>query len=384
MDTNIIIWILAVIFGIVAIASFMRGKKQPILGMNKNVFGFIALLIGGVLVALQLGWLVSVGFAPLSSGISGQVPQAPQAPGQQVLVPVTPSAEQSVVIDTFSVTQLKEKYSNSYSTADGTLRFYDSGTDPKSPTASTIDTITVTNGAGSSTAKKLQTEKPYRVVFDGAGTYYDKDYGIITFATKDYNKNTGQYGFDAGEASAIGVPSVMLKVTDNSTVNGQTTGVIGTDELGISVSIVTNNNITNLSYDKSVGDAQFYIEPTLGADGANTELKEPVFCFEWDVTNPPEGTEISAFTSQLQTGTNFNIPADLLDYWSTQSCISLGSTIGGGTTAKYRLTVTVVEADLNATDIWTLYEDDLGAIRGKDVRLNIGAQPDKITFFTQE
>lgn len=378
MDPITIIYYILGIIGLIVTVQSYRVSGAKALGMPKILAGIVGVGLIGFAV-LQVGWLSVVGINPLSAGyVPPTVPQTPQVPQTP-----TPSVGASaLIIDTFSVTSAKEKYSNAYDQVIGTLRFYDAGTNPSSPTASTVDTVTISAGTGSSTAKRLQTETPYRVVFDGASLWYDEDYGIITFASKDYNKNTGQYGFDAGLISRIANFTDYNASDISGNINGQTTATLGTDEIGTEL-LDDDSNGGNLSYDESVGDGQFYFDYIIEVSGANREVKAPVLCFEWDNTAPPEGNELSALTAQVQSGIGFGIPSDLLDYWSNQACTSMGTVIAGGASSEVRFTITVDEANLDTTDMWRMYIDDLGAIRGKDVRLGVGAIPNDILFTSQ-
>jgi hypothetical protein len=68
MDASMIIYILAVLFGVGAIVSFTRRGK--VMGVGKNWMGIILLVLGGFLFALQMGYLVQISpsLAPLSIG----------------------------------------------------------------------------------------------------------------------------------------------------------------------------------------------------------------------------------------------------------------------------------------------------------------------------
>ena len=369
MDTiTLLIYLALAGVGLTALVQVFRVKGKKSLGLPKLVIGIVG--VGLIALALvQLGAVSQWGIQPLTAGAGAIAPTTTTGAGQTATV-ATSTEGQAVPIDTFTLIG-KEKLSNSYTTPNGTLRFYDSVTDPKSPTASTIDTITLTAGTGSSTAKKIRTETAYRIVFDGGASMYDKDYGITTFAVKDYNKNTGQYLYDLGELSRI---SAIAITNESLGFNG-----VGTNSIDNEISGA--NSFVNVTYNESAGDGQFYTENVIAFNGANTEAKEPVLCFEWDTSSPPEGNEISALTTQLVSGTDYSIPSSLIDYWSKQACITLGVTRSGGVSSKVKLTVTYDEANLDATDIWNLYIDDLGGIRAKDARLNTGATFDRIIFY---
>ena len=389
-----IIYIILGLIGLVVLVQSFRVKEKKIMNMPKFLVGFAGFVIVGLMI-VQMGWLASFGINPLTAGIGNGGNQnqdtdndggVPTCPTGMVLntaglcvSPRTGEVAKALLIESLS-TISKEKYSNSQSAVSGTLRIYNSDVDPKTPTASTIDTITVSSGTGTSTNKKLRTDTAYRVVLDGAGTYYDKDYGVMTFTAKDYNPNTGSFLFDLGEVAKVSTIDDMLNESDVSgLLNGQASITCGTDE------ICGGEASENVTYDESVGDGQFYIKPTISFSGANTEIKEPVVCFEWDTTNPPEGNELSALDYQLISGTDFGFAdSSWLNYWSTQSCLSAGSIAKGGVSSSIKLTLTVDEANLaNNADKWYLYVDDLSGIRAKDARLNTGATYDRTLFDSQ-
>lgn len=369
IDGSLIAYIVMVVIGaLLALAVYQKSFKKK--GWVRNVviiatIGLLAYGTMGILVNQEVITNATIGSAFFTAtGVT-----TPTG-GENIVVPEGTSTQ---LISTLKVSTIKEKYSNTYNTVDGTIRIYDQTTNPTDPTASAIDTITVSNGVGNSTNSRIKTNIPYRVVFDGASTYYDFDYGIVVFDSASFNEQTGEYGFDAGVIGQVAKIDDMLDETNVAgLVNGQSSVITGTDELG--------NSSDTLTYTISVGDGQFYIQPTLSISGANKEVKDAVLCFEHDITNPPEGNEMSALTYQLMSGTDFNFPtSDLLSYWSNEQCISLG-TVASGTSSTIKLTMTVDESNLDANDDWYLRLDDLGMPRGKDVVLNSGATPDSIKF----
>jgi len=132
--------------------------------------------------------------APIVNG----VPQAPVVVG----------AKQRP-ISTLSVISTA-KNSNSHTTIEGDLDIFDPATNPADPTASALDSISVASGVGSTTNRYIKTSTPYRVVFDGEGTYYDKDYGVITFPDEDFNPSTGEYLFDMETITVVATIDDML------------------------------------------------------------------------------------------------------------------------------------------------------------------------------
>ena len=248
------------------------------------------------------------------------------------------------------------------------MKIYDQNADPADPSAQVIDSITVTSGVASDTSVNLMTDTPYRVVFDGAGTYYDYDFGVISFPYQNYQKSTGEYLF------APNVAITKIASIDDFLSEESTTGIVnGESSPTGAVELIGNATANSLTYDESVGDENFYIEPTLGVSGGNEGIKDFVMCFRWDETNPPEGNEITALTFQQVSGTSFPIPSNLLPYWTSQSCVLLGKQVMGGTSEEIKLSFTVNEDNLDTNDDWTIRVDDLGDYLGKDICLNTGA-----------
>lgn len=278
-------------------------------------------------------------------------------------------------IETLSVSA-KEAGSNSAANADGVLRIYDAGTNPSSATAQALDSIDVNDGVGSSTDKVLKEGAQYRVVWDGNGSsYYDKDFGVMAFS--GLNPNTGVLSFDAGAITKVATLDDILDETSaTGKVNGQTTAVNATANEIVGAA---DSADTTLYYDESNGDGQWYVEVTPSASGAHAVARSAVLAFEHDSTNPPEGNEYSQIVAQHIQGSVLNIPSDVTDYWKNELPIELGD-MSAGTSATYRLTFSVEEANEDANDDWKLHFDDLGDYREKDIRLDAKASPDTITY----
>lgn len=364
--------ILALIGAVSTFAVYKKAFKQNgNLKMIIGVLGAIALVVGagGVYSIYSGSDLPILGSAFLTTvgGDSGQT---------ETNTPVETESK-SRVLDTLKAIS-RTKYSNSYSTVAGTLSFYDKDTTPGEPNANAIDTITLSSGVGSTTNGYLKTNTQYRASFDGDGTYYDVDYGLITISEDDFNPSTGTAQFDLGDILTVATISDMINESGvGGDVNGQSDATVGTAELG-------SNTTDYFWYDESVGDQQFYIQPTFESTTANTGLKNPVVCFDFDRSNPPEGTEITAISTQVVDGTGFGIPSDLTDYWVNQQCVSLGSEMKAGTSSKVKLTFTVSESNLdNMADVWYLEMDDLGDYLGQDINRDTGATADSITFNSQ-
>lgn len=356
-----------VIVGIIALAVLVYSfaKKNPYAtGQTKGVI--VTLAIVGIAVGLFVGTgslLVQTGGVGDFFAVAGvpAVAGVTDIETEKVTPPVTSGV--ALPVNTLTLVNVAEKGSNKLAVITGAFHFYKSGTDPKSATANAIDVVSVVSGAGSSTNKTLTTNTAYRVVFKGAGTYYDKDYGEYTIDNKNFNPNTGEAQFDAGEIATVGTISNFFTESRNASINGQTSFLLGTDEIGNSTSDI-------LFYDESVGDESYYLDVILGITGANTYLKKPVFCFENDLSNPPDNNDYTAITSSTRTGDRYKLDSDLIAYWKDQKCYALPMDSGdyekAGSSTTVRITFTPVEANLDANDDFFFLIDDLGGARAVD------------------
>jgi len=283
------------------------------------------------------------------------------------------------------------KYSNSRSTAAGTVNFWDPDVNPSDPNAVAIDTVTLASGVGGTTSSVLMTNTPYRITFDGDATYYDAEYGGSSAPDTLPSPTTtsatiSQVTIHFPDVVTVGTYEDPLEeAATDGTVNGQTTAVnITTATNEICLSSDTPADDDTLVYDESVGDGSFYIDVDIGNSQSNTEIKGAVMCFEYESSSVrPEGNELSALTMQLRTGTDLGTPSDILNYWkSDRTCIALG-TPRGGASSTYRLTASVTEGNLDASDDFAIRFDDLGGISAQDIHLDTGCSAVSIDFDSQ-
>ena len=329
--------------------------------------------VGILGIALILGILNATGVMTISG--TGTADNGTQQPTIQTCQPK--------VISSLAI-KVREEGSNSWEAADGTIKFYNPNDDPSSPTASPIATITLTNGSASDTSGVLQSCTKYRVVIDGGSTYYDKDLGIITLPAPDTTTSTVTVVYhipsDFGTTSGMSLVGSFSDLIDEASM-ASTDGA--TNTLSNDANELVNDTTDSLTYDLSAGDGQFKVRLTIACNGANKVCKDAVLGFQWDDTAPPEGDEVSSITAQLHTGTDLGIPSSLLNYWSKEDAVKLG-TLEGGTSATYDLTFTVSESNITAgDDQFYLYVDDLGDWHGKDTMLGTKATGDRTIFKNQ-
>ena len=273
------------------------------------------------------------------------------------------------------------KYANSYSAdSSGAVKAFGEFANPLDANANPVRSNSLSSGTVTDTGAILKTNTNYRWIYDGAGTYYGVDLDVFDIDYCDaYSEERGVATFpvDPIVITEIGTISDMGDETDwNQTddavyCNGQTSATTGTDELG--------GASDSLTYDISVGDGVFSECVTVECTGANKACWDMVLEPRWDTTNPPEGNEITSITVQLQEGTDFNLPSEVVNYWKNQIPISInnGDPVKGGQKAVYKFTYTVTEANLDANDDWTMFIDDQGGLNALDIGQDVGATSDK-------
>lgn len=342
-------------------------KSMPMVSGLLGIVGIVFLVLGG-LAFMNIDLLGKLGTASVGTGDGATTGEC------NIFTPVS---QLSILT--------KDSLSGSRTATAGAVNFYEKDVDPTNPLATAYATSTLASGAATiNDTLKLCTQ--YRVTMDGgaSATYYSEDFGLVTLKVADYDKENGLYVLDlstllpAGGFYSIATIDDVLDETTNSTDlnNG---GWIG-NESAAAVGEIKSVTADTIFYDLSTGDGSFYIMPTMSISGSNQVAKDYVMCFVFANTNAPEGNEISAFTSQLQTGTDLGIASDLLNFWSNEECVKLGTTVKSGSSAKYKFTITYTEANLDANDDWAIYWDDLGNKNGKDIGLRSGIVFDVMNF----
>ncbi len=405
MEAIFLLWLALAIIGAYGLYKVYTTKETKIANVSKTVAALpvLAVLVFGLLQMGALGF-IHPALGPLAAGLDDA--NGGEGVGDDTTIPptecatgmvwdvaqgkcvsagvVTPKARQ-LQISTFNV-QLKEKYSNSYTSVgdatNGTLKIYDELVNPSDPTANAIVEINVTSGTATKTNPNIVTDKRYRVVLDGGDEWYTKDYGVITFPYTNFNQNTGVYLFDKDSIAKMATISDMLDETDgcdDGTCIGQ--GYVNAETSATTADSELYNTTTadTLFYNRTTGDGSWYVKPEISISGANRETQKLVWCYDWDTTNPPEGNELTSIVYQHESGTAWTfMPSEQITLWATQSCVQLGDNIKGGTAGRFRITVTQTDGNLDDNDVWSMRLDDLGDFQGKDLMLNIGRPYDSI------
>ena len=268
----------------------------------------------------------------------------------------------------------------------GSVDIYTAGVNPSDTGTNRLDTISITSGVGGTTSAVLESCTNYGIVYNGASAEYDMWYKGIDWtqpnslpyvSTTDAVISNAILKFDDVVVFAT-IPDPIEENAVTGIINGQT-NVSGnvSDGLGLELRVgadATPADSDVIYYNKTNGDLSYYIDITLGAEGANKQIHEPVLCFVNDHTNPFDGDEFTAVTLQRQSGTDFGLPTDITDYVNNADCVPMGAVIEGGQTGVYRMQFTAVNANLAATtDVMYIYPDDMGDYLGKDILRNTKA-----------
>jgi len=341
------------------------------------------LIILGVVAILALLGVINI--KSFTSGLTGVTDSASTAQTS------TATSSGQIPIDSATF-KLAEKYSNSYAAIDGLyVNIYNAGTNPKDPTATAMFTCTLVDGICTNTQGLMDVDKKYRMTVDSNGTsWYSLDFGdTVVVNSQNYNKDTGKTTIDLGQVIAVAtIDDVLDEVTNKSAyINGgsfdlnctsSTTEICG--DTGVN-GLGTADKIT---YDDSAGDGSFYIEPLISFSGANKAVVNPVLCFTSDRSNPDEGNEFSAITVSKVSGDDFGIPSDVTNVFVNHQCIKLGNEIKSGSSARYKFTFTVTEANTDtSSDLVYMDIDDIAAVDGKDAEDRAGATRDTIGIYFQ-
>jgi len=266
----------------------------------------------------------------------------------------------------------------------GSVDFYSAGINPSDATANRLTTISITSGVGGLANGVLQSCTNYGIIYNGASAEYDmwymgKDYTqpnqLPYVSTTDSAIASALVSFDNIVVVAT-IPDPLDETATSGIINGQTN--VSGESTSTNEIMVGSDSTPAASdvvyYNKTNGDLSYYIDITLGANGANAKLKNPVLCFVNDNTNPFDGNEFSSVTVQRQSGTDFSLPTSITNYVNNADCVPMGAWIEAGQTGVYRIQFTAVNANLAATsDVMYIYPDDLGSYLGKDILRNTKA-----------
>ncbi|MBU0959305.1 MAG: hypothetical protein KKB31_05160, partial [Nanoarchaeota archaeon] len=72
MQTNMVMWIVAILLAGVGLIAFSR-KEKKVMGFGKGLVGFVFLGVGVAIALMQLGYLSDLGLSPLAAGVGAGV-----------------------------------------------------------------------------------------------------------------------------------------------------------------------------------------------------------------------------------------------------------------------------------------------------------------------
>lgn len=315
---------------------------------------------------------------------------------------------------------VQDCYAGSYVTTGANINVYDSATNPSSPTANTVDTLTP---GTASTNTRTYTNKEYKILFtDATGTpnYYDRSYFGL-----DVSGNTAAGKLYASAALAAATSTnvldfsgsnpdtsscVVYNATITDIINEATPGnfysgsTACTNASGATCDfqVETATNGLGIHYDKDNASGSAALLITIGATGGNQALKDTAICFA-DTDGDMNKTEFTSIIVERISGqswvfeddTGATVGSEWVNYWSNDKCIKVLDTdstpkwIEGGKTGVYKITFTVQENNwLNGTE-FTISINDL-AVKGsslteygKDLRNGVGSPKTTMTIDAQ-
>ena len=266
----------------------------------------------------------------------------------------------------------------------GSVDFYIEGVNPSDTGVNKLTTIPVTAGVGGLADGVLESCTNYGIIYNGASVEYDMWYN-----DNDWTQ-ANQLPYVSTTESAIAkslvkfndilviadIPDPIEEDSITGIINGQT-NVSGESTSANEIQIgtdVTPADSDVIYYNKTNGDSSYYMDITLGAEGANEVLIDYVLCFVNDHSNPMDGDEWTKVTLIRQSGTDFNVPTDITEYVNSADCVPIADIVEGGYTGDYRMQFTAVNANLDVTtDVMYVYTDDMGSYLGKDILRNTKA-----------
>lgn len=360
------------------------------------------LLGGGVLALFFFGFVASplpslIGKGSILGKDVSMDSSALSVAGAQVQDGAQVSVGGTFLLDNI-MTRMVQKYSESETAANGGhIEVFRKDVNPKSSTATALATLSLGTAY---TTVNIRCDEEYRVVYNNGTEGYSQDLGkIVLVPCSDTTPELADANIDFTEkfgikAEDIATLSDILDETDvvNKPVNGQDNtsqnltlrGVTNANEFQCVVSTQAGCDADGiLVYNESTGDGSVYLDLTLAASGSNAELKEPVLCYRHDLTNTPEGNELSSVSVALRTGSDLGFGSP---NWATlfqnEECAKSSVThMQAGTSSTYRMTLNFVEANLDDhADVFNIVFDDLGGDRATDIRNNRGATADTVAI----
>lgn len=266
----------------------------------------------------------------------------------------------------------QENLSNSGTNVNGAyFRVYSAGTDFSDPTVTALGSIAFSSGVAQDTSWNLTvTGKPYDVVFDGQGTWYDEIARNYVFETQKYNEYTGDYTIAITVQDPSPFPSAPTKIGTLSVTLSNASGS------GCSVSG------SSIDYNKdasgSTGTCSFDMQ--IKNTAANTVIRKLVLHPQNSIGSTAlEGNEISSVTISTKNGSIELPQSDITNYFTNYQALPIGNLTTGNTTT-FTLTFTFNESNLSDGEKFYIMLDDLGGYLQHDVLpSNSGMSPTTLT-----
>jgi len=343
-----------------------------IVSKNKKDVKKFATIIG--VIALVIG---TTGFG-MQSSVQAPPPGSAQMTTKDTTITVSSTTEEKLINPLES--QFQDRATGYWNTVAGTLSLYEYGVNPSDANVRALFTSTVASGthAGTEFDGRVYANKRYGIYFDGAGTYYDMKYPSDMISASATTAATTSALVSFSNVMLVGAFTDPLDESSvTGIINGQTnlSGIDGAAGGNNEIQVgddVTPVNGERMYYNESDGNQAFHIQYIVEQSTSNAYLKNPVMCFVSDNSAPWASNAITAYSDIHISGSNSDIPSDLLTHWQNDDCVSLngGKELTSGFSETRKFTITLDESKLTAGDRMYIYLDDLGSHLGKDILLN--------------
>ena len=229
-----------------------------------------------------------------------------------------------------------------------------------SPTTPYLDSADISSGALSFTAKKIQTATGYKVkIWDNTGspTWYPVEVKVSVPALDPNLGASAQYTAPDVYMEKIGTFADPMQSEATGAGGGSlptgVTSAAASNAITINITAATDSTIT------------IRIPLTFADTATGTYLRDVVLVPIQDPSNPMPTTAFTAATLTYVSGTNFNVPGNILNYVSGQLPIKLGDWTDS-TSGTYYLQISLDKASLSSGDKFYFRLDDQGGYLSTD------------------
>lgn len=297
MEIGTVIWVLASIILLVGISALMRRSREKVIGVDKNVFGFIALVLGGLLVAGQLGYI--------NLGIEGAVPQSIKDTIKPLATQGTPTAGSSTLCAVEDTTVTLSALNKFLQTSAGGTHRYRINTNAPLTVA---DAGTFTASPGDSVQVLWENESRSGSYFSDISSFTVPCKGTYTQTVEVYQNGTLTFDVFNQEGNLIdgNAENETLAAGDTVTLSTKLTGqyqrgfpyggvIIAeyntseVDDVIVNLGGVKTNVPDFFTVSNTINTAKAYTVPAILS---NKELVGSVYIDADDTNNPGTGSDV--------------------------------------------------------------------------------------------